>query len=222
MSRLNVYADDKISRLNVYADDKISRLNVYADDKMSRLNVYADDKMSRLNVYADDTMSRLNVYADDKMSRLNVYADDKMSRLNVYADDKMSRLNVYADDKMSRLNVYADDKMSRAQVVECVFNPFPNKPWFLRVCRTCLLKTLREKEKLLITINFSSSHSAFYLLENFLPFSSNLKCRLQTLSNWKSLIFVVLESVKKIKSIVGKEENCCLQAFFLGVVRAQQ
>ena len=41
-------------------------------------------------------------------------------------------------------------------------NLFPNKPWFLRVCRTSLLKTLREKEKLLITSNFSFSHSVFY------------------------------------------------------------
>ena len=36
-----------------------------------------------------------------------------------------------------------------------VINPFPNKPWFLRVCSTCLLKTLWEKEKLLVTSNFS-------------------------------------------------------------------
>ena len=43
------------------------------------------------------------------------------------------------------------------------FNPFPNKPWFLRVCRTSLLKTLLEKEKLLIMSNFSFSHSVFYL-----------------------------------------------------------
>ena len=43
------------------------------------------------------------------------------------------------------------------------FNPFPNKPWFLRVCSTSLLKTLREKEKLLVTSNFSFSHSVFYL-----------------------------------------------------------
>ena len=35
------------------------------------------------------------------------------------------------------------------------FNPFPNKPFCLRVCRTSLLKTLWEKEKLLITGNFS-------------------------------------------------------------------
>ena len=42
------------------------------------------------------------------------------------------------------------------------FNPFPNKPWFLRVCSTSLLKTLWEKEKLLIASNFSFSHSVFY------------------------------------------------------------
>ena len=41
------------------------------------------------------------------------------------------------------------------------FNPFPNKPWFLRVCSTSLLKTLWEKEKLLVTSNFSFSHSVF-------------------------------------------------------------
>ena len=41
-------------------------------------------------------------------------------------------------------------------------NPFPNKPWFSRVCSTSLLKTLREKEKLLIMSNFSFSHSVFY------------------------------------------------------------
>ena len=44
------------------------------------------------------------------------------------------------------------------------FNPFPNKPWFLRVCSTSLLKTLWEKEKLLVTSNFTFSHSAFYPL----------------------------------------------------------
>ena len=43
------------------------------------------------------------------------------------------------------------------------FNPFPNKPWFLCVCSTSLLKTLWEKEKLLVTSNFSFSRSVFYL-----------------------------------------------------------
>ena len=55
------------------------------------------------------------------------------------------------------------------------FNPFPNKPWFLRVCSTSLLKTLWEKEKLLATSNFSFSHSVFYSFGEFLPFSSNMK-----------------------------------------------
>ena len=43
------------------------------------------------------------------------------------------------------------------------FNSFPNKPWFLCVCSTGLLKTLWEKVKLLDTSNFSFSHSVFYL-----------------------------------------------------------
>ena len=41
-------------------------------------------------------------------------------------------------------------------------NPFPYKPWFLRVCSASLLKTLREMEKLLVTSNFPISHSVFY------------------------------------------------------------
>ena len=49
--------------------------------------------------------------------------------------------------------------------VAIVFNPFPNKPWFLRVYSTSLLKTLWEKEKLLVMSNFSFSHGVFYWLE---------------------------------------------------------
>ena len=56
-----------------------------------------------------------------------------------------------------------------------LFNPFPNKPWFLRASRTCLLKTLWEKEKLLVLSIFSSPTVFSTHLENFLPFSSNLK-----------------------------------------------
>ena len=41
-------------------------------------------------------------------------------------------------------------------------NPFPKKPWFLRVCSTSLLKTQWEKENLLVTSNFSFFHSFFY------------------------------------------------------------
>ena len=41
-------------------------------------------------------------------------------------------------------------------------NPFPNKPWFSCVWYTSLLKTLWEKDKLLVTSNFSFFHSVFY------------------------------------------------------------
>ena len=45
-------------------------------------------------------------------------------------------------------------------------------PVFLRVCSSSLLKTQWEKEKLLITSNFSFSHSVFLLISaRFLPFS---------------------------------------------------
>ena len=43
-----------------------------------------------------------------------------------------------------------------------ILNPFPINPSFLRVCSTRLLKTLWEKEKLLVTSNFSFSRSIFY------------------------------------------------------------
>ena len=54
-------------------------------------------------------------------------------------------------------------------------NPFPNKPWFLRVCSTSLLKTLWEKEKLLLTSNFSLFKMCFLPVLRILPFSPNLE-----------------------------------------------
>ena len=85
-------------------------------------------------------------------------------------------------------------------------NPFPNKPWFLRVCSISLLKTLWEKEKLLVTSNFSFSHSVFYpFWTTFFHFHQIQNCRLQTLSVWKSLKFVVWERVKTLP--IGKVFN---------------
>ena len=43
------------------------------------------------------------------------------------------------------------------------FNPFPHNDTFWRPWETSLLKTLCEKEKLLVMSNFSFSHSVFYL-----------------------------------------------------------
>ena len=74
-------------------------------------------------------------------------------------------------------------------------NPFPNKPWFLRACITSLLKTHLEKEKLLVTSDFSFSHSVFNPFGEFCAiFIKN--CRLQTLLLWKSFKLVVWESGK--------------------------
>ena len=55
------------------------------------------------------------------------------------------------------------------------FNLIQNKPWFLHVCSTSVLKTLWEKEKLFVMSNFCFPHSVFYQFKEFLPFSSNLK-----------------------------------------------
>ena len=41
--------------------------------------------------------------------------------------------------------------------------PFPNKPWFLHVCSTSLLKNLWENGKVLVTSNFSFSERVLYL-----------------------------------------------------------
>ena len=71
-------------------------------------------------------------------------------------------------------------------------NPLPNKPLFLCVCRASLLKTVWEKEKLLITSNSYFSRSVFYTFCELSAILHQIKnyC-LQTLSVWKSLKFVV-------------------------------
>ena len=75
-------------------------------------------------------------------------------------------------------------------------NTFPNKPWFLRVHSTGLLKTLWEKEKLLVMSNFFFSHSVFYLSRELSNIFINFKivvCKLFQFG--KSLKFGVWERV---------------------------
>ena len=77
------------------------------------------------------------------------------------------------------------------------FNPFPNKPLFLCVCSVILLKTLWEKEKLLVTSNFSFSHSVFYPFGELSAIFIKIKivvCKLFQLG--RVLNFVVWERVK--------------------------
>ena len=62
------------------------------------------------------------------------------------------------------------------QVQILIIDPFPNKPWLLRVCSTSLLKTLWGKGEIARNEQFLLFPTVFStLLENFLPFSSNLK-----------------------------------------------
>ena len=82
------------------------------------------------------------------------------------------------------------DLFRRKNGLEVALNPFPNKPWFLRVCR--LLKTLREKEKLLVTSNFSFSHSVFYPSGEFSAILMNYKivvCKLFQFGSVSNLSF---------------------------------
>ena len=76
-------------------------------------------------------------------------------------------------------------------------NPFPNKPWFLRVCSTGPLKTLWEKEKLLVMSNFFFSRSVLYPFRElsvlFIKFEI-VVCKIPSV--WKGLKFVVWERVK--------------------------
>ena len=45
------------------------------------------------------------------------------------------------------------------------FNPFPHIDTFWRPWETSLLKTLWEKEKMLVMSNFSFTHCVFYLFK---------------------------------------------------------
>ena len=65
------------------------------------------------------------------------------------------------------------------------FNPFPSKPLFLHVCSKNLLKTLWEKEKLLVSENFSFSLCVFYPfgeLVIFIKFEIVIRCSANALN----------------------------------------
>ena len=86
---------------------------------------------------------------------------------------------------------------------------FPNKPWFLHVCSTSLLKTLWEKEKLLVTSNFPFTHSVFYpydalsfIFIKFEPFPK------------QALVFTCLQH-KPFENTVGKGEIARIEQFLL-------
>ena len=78
----------------------------------------------------------------------------------------------------SRILSFGKELNCHLQVLS--INPFPNKPWFLHVCNTSVLKTLWENEKFLVMSNFSFSHSVFYLYGELCHFHQTwvLVCKL--------------------------------------------
>ena len=61
-----------------------------------------------------------------------------------------------------------------------------NKPLFLCICSTSLLKTLLEKEKLLVMSTFSFFHSVFCPFGELCSFYIKFIIFLQTLSVWRN------------------------------------
>ena len=85
---------------------------------------------------------------------------------------------------------------SRRNFRPAQFDPFPNKPWFLRVCSKSLLKGLWEKEKLLVMSNFSFSHSVFYIFREL--FAIVIEFQIVVIEQFqfrRVLIFAVRERV---------------------------
>ena len=74
---------------------------------------------------------------------------------------------LYKGDKSASAKCFDSFQPAQSAQVEMDRNlfllvkPFPNKPRFLRVCSTGPLKTFLEKEKLLVTSNFSFSQNVF-------------------------------------------------------------
>ena len=63
------------------------------------------------------------------------------------------------------------EHLQATYIIELTLSQTLTKHWFLRVCSTSLLKTLGEKEKLLVTSNVSFSHSVLYLFADFFTIS---------------------------------------------------
>ena len=100
---------------------------------------------------------------------------------------KLAKANLFLFEKSKTLSKYK-------------VNPFPKKPWFLCVGSTSLLKTLWEKEKLLVTSNFSFSYNVFYLFGDLSAVFIKFEIVVCKLSQFGSVKSIVWERVKEISS----------------------
>ena len=82
----------------------------------------------------------------------------------IVSSTDLQMLSICYESKFSHLKRNESNIKMFLCNVQSNINPLPNKPWFLHVGSTSLLKTLWEKEKLLVTSSFSFSHSVFYLI----------------------------------------------------------
>ena len=107
------------------------------------------------------------------------------------------------------------------QILCFIFHPFPNKPLFSRVCSTSLLKTQWERKKLLVTSNFSFSHSVFYAVGELLTISIKSKIvickKVLKLDCFNPLLHrysFYRDLQTGFENIVGKEEILVTSNFF--------
>ena len=85
-----------------------------------------------------------------------------------------------------------NDRMIQIMKGRLILDPFPNKPWFLCICCTSLLKTLWEKEKLLVSSNFSFSSQCFLSVLRSFAFFIKLEfvvCKLFQFGRVLNLLF---------------------------------
>ena len=108
--------------------------------------------------------------------------EKKRSSIKKWLPFSVSRNFVVATDDDTTINTITNSTNTRNSITLFCLNPFPNKPWFLHVCRKSLLKTLWEKAKLLVTGNFSFSRIVFLSVwGTFCHLDRTWNCLLQTL-----------------------------------------
>ena len=87
--------------------------------------------------------------------------------------------------------------ISDARMFKQALNPFPNKPWLLRVCSATLLRNTMGKGDIARNKQYLLFPQCFlHIWRRFCTFHQIQKCRLQTLPVLKSEKFVVWGRIK--------------------------
>ena len=165
-------------------------------------NCMALGECGRLPLCCDYSLRSIKYWC--KLLMMPPHRDPKQCYIMLRNQDDMGRTN-WATAVKSLLYrygfglVWLSQDFGNMNLFIMQFNPFPNKPWFLRACSKSLLKTLWEKEKLLVTSNFSFSRSVFS------PFGEH------------SLIFIKFEIVV-CKLIVVSRNGRIMFTSHLGVI----